>query len=199
MFPTDGFISFLWHCLDHETSIWENVRCKDVSWEISVHVSKQSVLEKGHFQFKLRYFFFSPLAATLLRASAPFCLRTGSASWWCSVHTSPSCPASFPGKPSFSFLETQTYFHTQLNSLPYCYFLLLCILFLNTILQNGTSIKIGRRGAVRIPVADLCWCLTENSKILWSDYPSIKKYINEWRLRGDQVSTFSFPFYFPWF
>ena len=165
MFPTDGFISFLWHCLDHETSILENVRCKDVSWGISVHVSKHSVLEKGHFQFKLRYFFFPPwlrLCWELLCLSA----RGVSASWWCGVHASPSCPASFPGKPSFSFLETQTYFHTQLNSLPYCYFLLLCILFLNTILQNGTSIKIGRRGAIHRPMADSCWCLTENSKIL---------------------------------
>ena len=27
-----------------------------------------------------------------------------------------------------------------------------------------------------VPMADSYWCLTENNKILWSKYPSIKKY-----------------------
>ena len=29
-------------------------------------------------------------------------------------------------------------------------------------------------GDICIPMADSCWSLTENSKILWSYYPSIK-------------------------
>ena len=30
-------------------------------------------------------------------------------------------------------------------------------------------------GDMCIPMADSCWVLIENSKILWSNYPSIKK------------------------
>ena len=47
MFPTDGFISFLWHCLDHETSVLETARCRDVSWEICVRVSKRGLCYFG--------------------------------------------------------------------------------------------------------------------------------------------------------
>ena len=37
---------------------------------------------------------------------------------------------------------------------------------------DGREVKKG--GDICIPLADSCWGLTENSKILWSNYPSIK-------------------------
>ena len=33
----------------------------------------------------------------------------------------------------------------------------------------------GKEGTWLSPVADSCWCMTENHRILWSNYPSIKK------------------------
>lgn len=34
-------------------------------------------------------------------------------------------------------------------------------------------------GDMGVPMAGSCWCLTENNKILLSNYPSIKKYIKK--------------------
>ena len=35
-----------------------------------------------------------------------------------------------------------------------------------------------KEGDICIPMADSCWGLTDNNKILWSNYPSVKnKYI----------------------
>ena len=39
--------------------------------------------------------------------------------------------------------------------------------------EDGRGVQ--NRGNVCIPMADSCWGLTENNKILWSNYPSVKK------------------------
>ena len=40
---------------------------------------------------------------------------------------------------------------------------------------EGDGREFQERGDMGIPVADSCWCMTENHKILWSNYPSTKK------------------------
>ena len=43
---------------------------------------------------------------------------------------------------------------------------------------EGDRGYVQKGGDICIPMADSCWGLTENNKILWSNYPSIKKKIN---------------------
>ena len=40
---------------------------------------------------------------------------------------------------------------------------------------EGYGREVQEGGDMGIPMADSCWCVTENHKILWSNYPSIKK------------------------
>ena len=41
--------------------------------------------------------------------------------------------------------------------------------------EEGDGREVQERGDICIPMADSYWGLTENNKILWSNYPSIKK------------------------
>ena len=41
---------------------------------------------------------------------------------------------------------------------------------------KGDGREVWEEGDMGIPMADSCWCMTENHKILLSNYPSIKKF-----------------------
>ena len=40
---------------------------------------------------------------------------------------------------------------------------------------EGDGREVWEGGDMGVPMADSCWCLTENNKILYSNYSSIKK------------------------
>ena len=41
--------------------------------------------------------------------------------------------------------------------------------------EEGDGREVPEGGDMDVPMADSCWCLTENHKILESNYPSIKQ------------------------
>ena len=53
---------------------------------------------------------------------------------------------------------------------------------------EGDGREVRRGGDISIPMADSCWGLTENSKILYNNYPSVKNILKGKR-NGESVST----------
>ena len=45
--------------------------------------------------------------------------------------------------------------------------------------EEGDEREVWEGGHVGIPMADSCWCMTENHKILQSNFPLTKKEINK--------------------
>ena len=43
--------------------------------------------------------------------------------------------------------------------------------------RKGDGREVWEGGDMGVPMSDSYWCMTENHKILWSNYPSIKKYV----------------------